>query len=117
MFVFVFFSCDYAVEPEVLDLRTPNCSPGPGSDWGKKEKKIGVGDRGSLGEGKEWWSLETCHEHQNLVSWNGGIKGMSTGSAALPYDPNPQATSWLAWFADIISYLTPFLALFPHFGA
>ena len=40
-----FFSCDYAVEPEVLDLRTPNCSLGPGSDWGKKEKK---GRRGRI---------------------------------------------------------------------
>ena len=59
--------------------------------------------------GEKWWSLETCHEHQNLVSWNGGIKGMSTGSAALRYDSNPQATAWLAWFADIFSCWTPFL--------
>ena len=48
--------------------------------------------------------------YQNLVSWNGGIKGISPGSAAL--SPSPGYRS--ACFARrCFSYLTPFLPFSP----
>ena len=62
----------------------------------------------TLKERKDIWPIRAWY--QNLVSWNGGIRGMSTGSAAFPPSPDHR---WARFSSRYFSYLFCFLPFPP----